>query len=215
LLRRETARAIAAHAREHGDVPGGWQRWADEVIDPAVDWRRELSAALRLGIAGVAGRVDYTYRRPSRRSAAVPGVILPALRQPVPRVTVVLDTSQSMSSGMLGQAVAEVGGVLRSLGVHRDLLRVLCCDSSAQAPARVLDARSVELVGGGGTDLRAGLAAAAAGRPRPDLIVVLTDGGTDWPDQAPRGCSVVIGLLDEHRRPPSWARVVRIPTGGG
>jgi predicted metal-dependent peptidase len=179
-----------------------------------VDWRRELSAALRLGVAGVVGRVDYSYVRPSRRAGAVPGVVLPSLRQPVPQVTVLLDTSQSMLGEPLSRAVAEVGGVLRAVGVARHSLRVLCCDSTAYDSARVLDAREVQVVGGGGTDLRAGLAAAASARPRPDLVVVLTDGGTDWPQERPRHGAVVVGLLDSRRRPPDWARTVDIPWGG-
>lgn len=215
LLRRDTARQIAARAREAGDVPPGWTRWAEQVLAPVVDWRQALSAAMRRGAGGVVGRVDYTYQRPSRRGAAVPGVVLPALHQPAPAVTVVLDTSQSMSGGLLTRAVAEVGGVLRAVGVGRRDLRVLCCDSAAYESARVLDAHQVEVVGGGGTDLRAGLAAAAARRPRPDLLVVLTDGGTDWPDRPPPHCAVVVGLFDPRRRPPSWAQTVDIPVGGG
>jgi predicted metal-dependent peptidase len=211
LLRQEVARRIAARARGQGDVPETWQRWADEVLEPTVDWRRELAAAIRRGAAAVAGRLDYTYRRPSRRAAAVPGVVLPGLHQPVPRVCVVLDTSQSMSGALLARAVAEVGGVLRALGIGRSAVRVLCCDTAAQEPARVLDAREIRLVGGGGTDLRAGLAAAGALRPRADLVVVLTDGLTDWPEVPPRGCSVVVGVLDSGRRAPDWARTVDIP----
>jgi predicted metal-dependent peptidase len=215
LLRRDVARQVATRAREAGDVPAGWARWAVQVLTPVVDWRRELSAAMRRGVASTVGRVDYTYQRPSRRAAAVRGVVLPALRQPAPVVTVVLDTSQSMAGGLLTLAVAEVGGVLRAVGVGRRDLRVLCCDSAAYDSGRVLDAHRVEVVGGGGTDLREGLAAAAVQRPRPDLLVVLTDGGTDWPDRAPRHCAVVVGLLDSRRRPPAWAQTVDIPAGGG
>jgi len=37
-------------------------------------------------------------------------------------------------------------------------------------------AHDVKLLGGGGTDMGAGLARAAELRPKPDIIVVLTDG---------------------------------------
>ncbi|MCW2693498.1 MAG: hypothetical protein JWM67_2102 [Mycobacterium sp.] len=216
LLREETARQVAAQARAGGAVPEAWQRWAAELLEPVVDWRRELAAALRRGVATVAGRVDHTYRRPSRRASAVPGVILAALVQPSPGVCVVLDTSRSMAAPELGRAVAEVAGIVRALGVGRRSLRVLCCDTTAREPARVFDAREIRLVGGGGTDLRAGLEAAAQLRPRPDLVVVLTDGETDWPPGPPRGATVVVGLLDEPSAtgalpPPPWARTVRIP----
>jgi hypothetical protein len=39
-------------------------------------------------------------------------------------------------------------------------------------------------VAGGGTDMTVGIDAALAIRPRPNVIVVLTDGSTTWPDSA-------------------------------
>ena len=43
----------------------------------------------------------------------------------------VLDTSGSMNDGMLAQSLAEVGGVLRSLGVAGRQLDIICCDAEA------------------------------------------------------------------------------------
>ena len=40
-----------------------------------------------------------------------------------------------------------------------------------------------------------GIAAALALRPRPSVVVVLTDGYTPWPDREPRGARVVIGMV--------------------
>jgi predicted metal-dependent peptidase len=213
LLSRDVARRITEHQRRRGDVPAGWQRWADEVLTPTVNWRRQLAAAVRRGVADVAGRVDFTYRRPSRRAAAVPDVVLPSLRQPLPQVAMVLDTSGSMSDDMLAQALGEVGGVLRSLGLGRRNLRVICCDAQAYGHQRVLDAREVRLLGGGGTDMGAGLAAAAGLRPRPDLAIVLTDGHTPWPSRAPEGMRVVVGLMDEAGHTPDWATTVIVDPG--
>jgi predicted metal-dependent peptidase len=192
-----------------GAVPAGWARWAEHVLEPAVDWRRELAAQIRRGAAEVTGRVDFTYRRPSRRQAASPDVVLPSLRQPLPRVAMVIDTSGSMSDRMLGQALAEVGGVLRSLGVARRDLRVLCCDAQAYKSQPVRDLGRVELTGGGGTDVGVGIRAAVEGRPAPDLVLVLTDGFTPWPEP-PRGVRVIVGLMDDRGKTPEWARTVLI-----
>ena len=214
LVRRETAERIREHSRQRGTTPAGWRRWAEEELEPADSWQRLLAAAVRRGVAEVAGRVDFTYRRPSRRASALPGVVLPSLRQYLPEVAVVLDTSGSMSDTMLGQALAEVGGVLKGLGVGRRRLRVLCCDASAYEAQRVLDAAEVRLLGGGGTDMGAGLAAATALRPRPDLVIVLTDGHTPWPAAAPPGVRVVCGLLDAAGTVPDWARSVLVDLAG-
>jgi predicted metal-dependent peptidase len=208
LVARDVAHRVREHHRRRGDVPAGWQRWADELLEPVVSWQRVLSSAVRRGIADIAGRVDFTYRRPSRRAAAVPDVVLPSLRQPLPQVAIVLDTSESMSDQMLGQALAEVSGVLRGLGVSRRRLRVVCCDATAYEAQRVLNARETRLLGGGNTDMGTGLAAASALQPRPDLIIVLTDGHTPWPEAAPGGVRVIVGLMDPAGTVPEWARTV-------
>ncbi|UUZ45244.1 VWA-like domain-containing protein [Janibacter limosus] len=194
----------------HDDVPGGWTRWARESPEPVVDWRRELRVQVRKGVGSAAGRVDHTYRRRSRRDGVVPGVILPGSHRPEAVVAVVIDTSQSMSQAHLDRAVAEIDGVIRAAGVARRGVSVLCCDSAAFAAGRVMLAKEVRLLGGGGTDMREGLGAAARLRPRPDVVVVLTDGWTDWPERAPRGCPVVVALVDGEVRPPHWAQVVDI-----
>lgn len=211
LLRRQVAREVARAGQEAGDVPSGLLRWARDVLSPQVDWRRLLAAELRRAVADIAGAADYSYRRPSRRASASPGVVLPALRRPVPELAVVCDTSASMSEELLEMALAEVSGLLRSLGLARRM-RVLACDTAAVGPAqRITAAREVTLVGGGGTDMGAGIAAASALRPRPSVCVVLTDGYTPWPREAPRGMRVIVGLLGpDAPDAPDWTRSVRV-----
>ena len=212
LLCRQVAQDCVRHAREAGNVPAGLLRWAEQTLQPAVDWRRVLAAELRRAVADTAGAVDYSYRRPSRRASVAGSVVLPALRRPVPEVAVVCDTSGSMTEDLLAAALAEVEGLLRSLGLARQV-RVLACDTAVGPARRVTSARQVELVGGGGTDMGAGIAAAAALRPRPAVAVVLTDGFTPWPDRPPRGTRVVVALLgDEAPDGPDWARAVRVPS---
>ncbi len=212
LLCRQVAQDCIRYAREAGNVPAGLLRWAEQTLQPAVDWRRVLAAELRRAVADTAGAVDYSYRHPSRRAPVAGPVVLPALRRPVPAVAVVCDTSGSMTDDLLAAALAEVEGLLRSLGLARQV-RVLACDTAVDAVRRVTSARQVELAGGGGTDMGAGIDAAAALRPRPAVTVVLTDGFTPWPDRPPRGSRVVVALLgDEAPDGPGWARSVRVPT---
>jgi len=212
LLCRQVAQDCIRYAKEPGTVPAGLLRWAEQLLQPVVDWRRLLAAELRRAVADTAGAVDYSYRRPSRRASVAGPVVLPALRRPVPEVAVVCDTSGSMTEDLLAAALAEVDGLLRSLGLARQL-RVLACDTAVAPARRVTSARQVELVGGGGTDMGAGIAAAAALRPRPAVTVVLTDGYTPWPAQPPRGIRVVVALLgDDAPDGPGWARAVRVPS---
>ncbi|WP_317441782.1 DUF2201 family putative metallopeptidase [Streptomyces collinus] len=210
-LRRQTAEAMRAHRRARGSLPAGWQRWADQVLEPTVDWRRALTGAVREAAAWAGGAVDYTYRRPSRRTPALRGVVLPSLRRPLPRVAVVVDTSGSMGDAELAAALAEVTGVLREVGIRGNRVTVLACDADVHAVSRVTSAEQITLGGGGGTDMRVGIEAALAARERPAIVVVLTDGFTPWPDESPP-CRVVAALIGPGApQPPSWVETVRVP----
>lgn len=223
LMRCHVASEVLRCAREgRGDVPLGLTRWAESLIDPKVDWRRVLSAEVRRGVHKVAGAVDYSYQRRSRRQGVSPDIVLPGLVQPRPDVAVLCDTSGSMGDEELATVLAEVEGLLSSIGCGRDRLRVLSCDAEVHAVQRVSNARQVELVGGGGTDMAHGIAEAARLKPRPSVLVVLTDGETPWPADPPLGMTVVIALIGHgvsHRSrrsagsqwaPPEWARVVEV-----
>jgi predicted metal-dependent peptidase len=109
--------------------------------------------------------------------------------------------------------LAEVEGLLRALGLARQV-RVLACDTAVGPAQRVSSARQVQLTGGGGTNMGAGIDATAALRPRPAVTVVLTDGHTPWPPDPPKGMRVVVGLLGA-RAPdaPPWSRSVRVEAG--
>jgi predicted metal-dependent peptidase len=215
LLRFGVAAEIQrAQVQQPGSVPGGWLRWAETILPSRVDWRRVLAAEIRSAIGAVSGMVDYSYRRPSRRG--VPDVIMATLQRPVPEVAIVLDTSGSMHDGLLARALGEVEGVLKRAGLRSGQLRVLAVDTDVQATRRVTRANQVVLAGGGGTDMGAGIAAAGQLRPRPSIVIVLTDGFTPWPAQAPRGQRVIVGMLTQSGMgaapwaAPAWARTVLI-----
>jgi hypothetical protein len=120
---------------------------------------------------------------------------------------------RALLAAELRRAVAEVEGLLRALGLARQV-RVLACDTAAGPAQRVSSARQVQLVGGGGTNMGTGIAAAVALRLRPAVTVVLTDGYTPWPPDAPKGTRVVIGLIGPGAPDaPAWARAVRVQPG--
>ncbi|GAA5187556.1 VWA-like domain-containing protein [Rugosimonospora acidiphila] len=217
-IRFRVARGITGRP---GSAPDGWRRWAEEAFHPPQPWRELLGAAVRSAATAPGVGEDYSYGRPSRRSTALPGVVLPILRRKPPRVCVVIDTSGSVSDAELGSALLEVAAIGRAVGGRRDLVSVLSCDAAASVAYPLCRAEGVPLMGGGGTDLRSGFARAMRTSPRPDVVVVLTDGQTPWPETRP-ACRTVVGLFPRSGNsgeddpdyvppaPPDWARVVTI-----
>lgn len=201
-----------------GDVPAGWKRWAEEAFHPPQPWRELLGSALRSAMSG-AGE-DYSYGRPARRSASLPGVVLPSLRRRPPQVCVIVDTSGSVSDAELGSAILEIAAIVRAVGGRRDLVSVLSCDAAAYV-TQLCRGEGIPLLGGGGTDLREAFRAARRGSPQPDVIVALTDGYTPWPSSRPP-CRTIVGLFARKpsfddgypgyrpEPPPAWARVVTV-----
>jgi predicted metal-dependent peptidase len=220
LLRRQVAAEIQSAAqRQPGTVPAGWKRWAESLLEPAVvPWERELSALVKNAVTMARGAVDYSYTKVSRRGS-FGKVLMPALVRPCPEATVVLDTSGSMGGDMLARALCEVQGILRAVGQRK--VPVLCCDAAVHGGVqRVSKALDVELAGGGGTDMGVGIAAAQ--KLQSKVIIVLTDGYTPWPAEPPRGCQLVVGVLDpaegweQNYPPPPYAKrvlAIRDPKG--
>ncbi|WP_343951655.1 vWA domain-containing protein, partial [Nonomuraea longicatena] len=159
LLERSLAAGMHERAAARSEVPAGWRRWAEERLRPSVDWRARLGALIRRGLSTTAGRVDFSYSRPSRRAGAYTAIVPPSLVRPVPDTVLVIDTSGSVTDEALKRLLTEVGAIVDGVSGPRRL-RALCCDVRPHPVQTVRRAADIELVGGGGTDLRAGLAAA-------------------------------------------------------
>jgi predicted metal-dependent peptidase len=222
-LQEEVARRIVEHQKERGTAPAGWLRWAEAILKPKVNWREQLKRILRGVISeGLGHRLDYSYRRPHRRSAVYHPIYLPALQgEYKPRVACVVDTSGSISDRELMQSLAEVRAVLEALRIP---VTIIPCDAVPYEAIRVFhgsDWLKVRqgLRGGGGTDMVAGLNAALALKPKPEAVIVLTDGHTPFPSTRPKDTAVIwavwqYGDMEPPKPPmPPWrARdVVMVP----
>lgn len=221
LLRRSTAESIREHAasKSVGAVPEGLLRWAEAQLEPKVDWRKALSSALRRSLHHNAGAADYSWRRLPRRQRPGSPVQFPGMIQPVPSITVVMDTSGSMSAAEIAQGETEIMSILTRV-VPGHAVRVLSVDAAVAADTSVTSKRQLEFAGGGGTDMRVGITEAA--KTRPSAIIVISDGYTPWPDKRPNGASTVIAAIlvqpddesDAHwprPAPPSWIKRIDIP----
>ena len=137
-------------------------------------------------------------------------IIVPALYQPKVETAIVIDTSGSMSSAQLNSTLSETGSLMAATG--QQTLKLISCDTTPTV--RTIAAGSLHkaaLVGGGGTDMCAGLRAAHELRPQPRLVVVFTDGITPWPERVPSAVQHVVVVIGTLVPTPDWARLVHIP----
>ena len=207
-LRRITAQAVIGHQDEYGywTVTDGLARWAQTATAQTADWRRILAAALRRGLQRAPGTGDWTYTRPARRPDDGP-VIRPGTNKPSAHIAVVIDTSGSMTRKDHQQALSETQAILKQTAPGQPIT-VYSFDTQARTAQSVLDAGRIELAGGGGTDMPAAIDTAARTKPRPAIIIVITDGYTPWPPtRPPQNHSTVIAVLtdpDTHQTVPPW-----------
>ena len=223
VIQIATAAAVREHAAKHpGTTPGGLVERAETILAPSkLPWRQILASSVRRAAAMRAGVHDTTYLRPNRRRGWIevaPGrrAVYPGSYSPEPQIVVVRDTSGSMGTEDLSMVTAEVEAISRQMGVRGEALRVLDVDTEVAAVRDYRSATSLEdAVGRGGTDMGAGIAYAVSMRPRPTVIVVLTDGYTPWPAEKPRvpvvicivGRGDLTALADAT---PAWATTVAV-----
>jgi predicted metal-dependent peptidase len=222
VIRDQVAQEILNHARNKGigSLPGFLLRWAEDLLEPKIDWRKAFAGAFRSSLATVLGRRDYVYTRPSRRQSAMRTgsheIILPSMRKPAPpAIAIVVDTSGSVSIDEIKMFLTEVDGIVKANGISQGVT-VIPCDAEVGEIQKLRSRGAIttlRLHGGGGTDMGVGIAAAGLLRPTPKIIVVFTDGYTGWPDGLPKGVETMIVCLTASEcleTTPSWAKKILI-----
>jgi predicted metal-dependent peptidase len=222
VIRDQVAQEIINFARIKGigSLPGFLLRWAEDLLEPKIDWRKAFAGAFRSSLATVLGRRDYVYTRPSRRQSAMRTgsheIILPSMRKPAPpAIAIVVDTSGSVSIDEIKMFLTEVDGIVKANGISHGV-SVIPCDAEVGEIQKLRSRGAIttlRLHGGGGTDMGVGIAAAGLLRPTPKIIVVFTDGYTGWPDALPKGVETMIVCLTAIEcleTTPSWAKKIFI-----
>ena len=193
-IREEVRQEVRRH-KESGSVSAGLNRWAQGFTEPQAPWATLLRRMVRSEVKSARGRLQASWQRPYRRGEAGDRFLRPGSRRVGVPVAVVFDTSASMNQRLLDAAAAELRGVLKA--TRSRTISVIACDASAHCTRVFGHSETIRLSGGGGTDLRAGIAAAAELSTRPNVIVVLTDGETPWPERAPEHIPVVAVIIGD------------------
>jgi predicted metal-dependent peptidase len=206
LVRKKTAEDIKS--KNPGSIPKDMVVWADEELKPPkVKWYKELAAVLRGQLARGNSYQSYSRRPPMQSS--FPDFFLPGMVTYSPRVGVVLDTSGSMCDGVqLTEVMSELKSILSQIPTQK--VRVICCDASITpvAQSELCSVSKIKLVGGGGTDMTTGIEHFEKQRPRPDVVITLTDGYTKWPEKTSFRHIAILTQNDGSR--PSFGKTIVI-----
>ena len=190
-----------------GNRGSALSKWADEVLRPKVDVVAQIQRFVRTGLARATGTGGRSYRRP-RRYKPHPDIELPQNRQRVPRVTVIIDTSGSMDKRDTGLALGTIERLMKAYQ-SRGKLTVLAGDTDVGEVSFANKVREIVLAGGGGTHMGRIIKKAVDVEPKPDAIVVLTDGHTPWCEDVgvPTFAVITDGCVDEV---PKWIKTLDI-----
>jgi predicted metal-dependent peptidase len=212
-IKKQVAEEIAS-GNDRGHVPGGLARWAHDLLNPKVDWRKILRTVARRASIIISGYTEQTYSRPSRRQ--IKPFILPKRIAKKVTVAFYIDTSGSIGDVEIKQAMTEVMAAVR-LGHTQSYVTFV----DAQLYDTTLVSSMSEVVrvkpeGGGGTDMRLCFDhIKTLKRPEPNMMVVLTDGETPWPvENTIKAQTIVVLNTMGHdashvqAQVPSWAKVV-------
>ena len=170
----------AQQAMQAGKLGGALARLVDHLLQPQLPWRMLLARYLT-SIA----RDDYSYMRPSRREG---NAILPSLRSHHLELTVVLDTSGSITEAELNEFLAEVNAIKGQLQAR---ITLHACDTemAVDGPWQIEAWEELKLPhafhGGGGTSFRPPFLWAERQDRQPDLLVYFTDAQGEFPAQEP------------------------------
>ncbi|WP_344801208.1 vWA domain-containing protein [Microlunatus ginsengisoli] len=215
----ETAEQIV---KSRGAAPGTMVEAAQALLAPSrTPWQRLLAAHVRAAYLFAAGQVDQSYLRRSRRRDNITlrplgggparKLIRPGWVAPKPIIEVVVDTSGSMVVAEVMACRSEIEAIARRLGCRDDALTVTEVDAAVQSSQKYRSARALGGIHGrGGTDMRVGIAHALNRRPRPDVLLVMSDGYTPWPAERTPVPLVAVLIGRNPPRPPGWVRTVVI-----
>jgi len=186
--------ANAAQAcRVAGSLSADMQRRIDDILTVKTPWYEVLERFMQSR-----ANTDYSWSRPNRRFASQ-NIVLPSMQSvaALGEVAIIRDVSGSIND-------AEHRAMLG----HFNAIVERCKPSTV----RILDTSTVvhhvheftsddfpikaDIMGGGGTDLRAGFDYVNANFDAPDVLIVFTDGYTDWPDTAQDYPVVVLCTTD-------------------
>lgn len=213
-IKEQTKTDINKHETSYGrgSIPGGMVELAKvKKRRPLIDWKIQLNRVIRKTTGRmVSGRSDFSLKRPSKRSF-LRSILRPGMVDRKPEIALIEDTSGSMRKPQLHAARNEEIAILERLGVdevwHLQADVSLACNPHR---ARIRDLPIMNFYGRGGTSFVHSIMACERLRPKPDIIIYLTDGDGTAARHPPRGIEVVWCIVPSpyQSRPAPWGHLV-------
>jgi len=197
---KELLQSAATLAKLAGSLPAGIERLLDELLHPPVTWEEELREFMTRAV-----RNEVSW---SRRNRRIVDFFWPdKAGHGMGEVIFIGDTSGSVSNDDL----KKVGGCVMDVfsATNPERLRILWADHGVAAREVYEEGEEPSFLkpaGGGGTDMR--IPMAEAEEHNPAVVIMVTDGYTPWPDEAPPYPFIVCCTTDA--KCPDYARVLRI-----
>jgi len=198
---RQRVAAAANMARMAGKLTGELERMVGEMLDAKVHWTDLLRDYM---LRVVKARDNW-----SRRNRRFHGMYLPTRRSlEMGPIVFIPDTSGSMMGDDMEMICSEMSHCAAQ--TQPENITVIWTDAAVKGTQEfqpdefTFDA--LKPMGGGGTDMRVGLAEAE--KYEPQVVVILTDGYTPWPD-VPTPYPLICICTTNHPV-PDWMECVRI-----
>lgn len=168
-------------AKQAGKLPGGMERFLEDMMKPKIDWKERL----RQFMTQIA-KDDYDWSRPNKKLLQY-GLVLPTLySEEAGAIACVVDDSGSIDNKTLNAFASEFRNIVED--VKPSTSHLIYCD--AQIGGRYDVERGEELPkfkihGGGGTDFRPPFIDIEERQLEVQCLVYLTDGYGPFPKDPP------------------------------
>ena len=175
-LKDEVREAVlqAAEQAGAGNVPGNVKRMIQELTEPKIDWRELIAQQIESIV-----KADFSWQRPSRRSAHMDAIMPGTIPGNQIDVCVAVDTSGSVSTEMLRDFMTEIQGIMEQFDEYN--LHVWCFDTSIYNPQKFTHDNAMDMVdyepeGFGGTDFEVNWEWMKEEDIEPKKLIFFTDG---------------------------------------
>jgi len=194
-----------------GSTSGRWSELLNSRYKkPDVDWKAILRKTIRRRTMQMRfGSRDYSISRPSISSPFL-GVLMPSLIDGEVNIAFIRDTSASMGNTELKSANSEIIGAIKKSSISTCWLIDADVGVHQTKRVNVHNLSRIPIIGRGGTEFKESIEYAMKLRPRPNVIIYLTDGEGSAPARPPPGVTFIWCIIrtTTARRPAWWGTTV-------